>query len=91
MKEKRFGRIINMSSVVGLVAMPRRLAYNTAKSGLIGLRRLLAMDAARYGIKVNAIAPGYILTGALAARISTGLLDHDQLADRTPVGSWGRE
>ncbi len=89
MKAKRFGRIVNVSSVAGLVGMPRRVAYSVAKSALIGFTRTLAMETARFGVTVNAVAPGYILTDTLRDRIRSGMLDHDLFAERTPVGRWG--
>src|SRR5690606_17760651 len=51
--------------------------------------RTLAIENARKGITVNAIAPGYILTDTLRQRVETGILDHDRFAERTPVGRWG--
>jgi NAD(P)-dependent dehydrogenase (short-subunit alcohol dehydrogenase family) len=86
MKERRFGRIVNLSSILSLVGFPFRAAYTTAKSAIVGFTRGLAVETARYGITVNAIAPGYVLTEALRSRIEAGLLDHDTLAERTPIG-----
>ncbi|MBE0612996.1 MAG: 3-oxoacyl-ACP reductase FabG [Burkholderiales bacterium] len=89
MKSRHFGRIINLSSVLGLVGLPYRAAYATAKAAIVGFTRSLAIETARYGITVNAIAPGYILTETLRSRIDTGMLDHNRFAERTPVGRWG--
>lgn len=89
MKSRHFGRIINLSSVLGLVGLPYRAAYSTAKTAIVGFTRSLAIETARYGITVNAIAPGYILTDTLRGRIDTGILDYDRFAERTPVGRWG--
>lgn len=90
MRRERFGRIVNLSSVLGLVGLPYRVAYQIAKTGLIGFTRTLALENARYGITVNAVAPGYILTDTLRARAQAGLINHDLYAERTPVGRWGR-
>jgi NAD(P)-dependent dehydrogenase (short-subunit alcohol dehydrogenase family) len=90
MKARRFGRIVNLSSILGLVGFPFRTAYSTAKSAIVGFTRGLAIETARFGITVNAIAPGYVLTEALRARIESGLLDHDVFAERTPVGRWAQ-
>lgn len=90
MKKRRFGRIVNLSSVLGLVGLPFRAAYTTAKTAVIGFTRGLAIEAARHGVTVNAIAPGYILTETLRRRVDDGVLDHERFAERTPVGRWGR-
>jgi len=62
MKSKRWGRIVNISSIWGLVARERRAAYAASKSGLIGLTRALALELAPHGILANSIAPGYVDT-----------------------------
>jgi NAD(P)-dependent dehydrogenase (short-subunit alcohol dehydrogenase family) len=90
MREAGFGRIVNLSSVLGLVGLPYRLGYGVAKTAIIGLTRSLAIENARFGITVNAIAPGYIATDTNLERAARGLLDYDLYAERTPVGRWGR-
>lgn len=62
MKQKGFGRIINMASVNGLVGFAGKAAYNSAKHGLIGLTKVTALETATYGITVNAVCPGYVDT-----------------------------
>ena len=62
MKAQRFGRIINMSSIHGLVASPFKAGYVSAKHGLIGLTRAAALEGGQYGITVNAICPGWTRT-----------------------------
>src|SRR5437763_10206106 len=61
-EKKRPGRIINIASVLGFRTIGRVPAYCTAKAGLIHLTQVLAMELARYGILVNALAPGYVET-----------------------------
>jgi NAD(P)-dependent dehydrogenase (short-subunit alcohol dehydrogenase family) len=90
MRQAGFGRIVNLSSVLGLVGLPYRAGYGVAKTAINGLTRALAMENARFGITVNAIAPGYIATETNLERGRQGLLNYDLYAERTPVGRWGR-
>jgi 3-hydroxybutyrate dehydrogenase len=62
MKERRYGRIVNMASINGLVGFAGKAAYNSAKHGLIGLTRVAALEGAAHGITVNALCPGYVDT-----------------------------
>lgn len=62
MKRQRFGRIINIASINGLVGFAGKSAYNSAKHGLIGLTKVTALEGADYGITANAICPGYVDT-----------------------------
>lgn len=62
MLEKRSGKIINISSIVGTGAFPETAAYSAAKAGIIGLTRSVAKEVASMGIQVNAVAPGYTET-----------------------------
>ena len=62
MRRGRWGRIINVSSMAGVIAAPRSTPYSASKAGMIGLTRALSMDVAAWGITVNAIAPGALAT-----------------------------
>lgn len=65
MREKKFGRIINFSSIVGFTGMPGASHYCAAKAGLIGLTKSLALELAPKGITVNSIALGYFNAGLI--------------------------
>ncbi len=73
MMRARSGRIVNVASVVGLRANPGQANYAAAKAGLIALTRTAAVEVARRGITVNAVAPGWIATD-MTAGVSTELL-----------------
>ena len=62
MKQKRWGRVVNIASAHALVASPFKSAYVSAKHGLAGFTKTVALEVAQQGITVNAICPGYVLT-----------------------------
>lgn len=88
MKERRWGRIIHISSILGFTGMEGRNLYSAAKSALLGLTRASAMDLGPFGITVNCLVPGPFLTD-LPARV---LSDEQKrrFADRTALGRWGQ-
>ena len=69
MYRKRWGRIVNISSLHGLVASPYKSAYISAKHGLMGLTKTVALEAAEKGVTVNAICPSYVRTPLVERQI----------------------
>jgi 3-hydroxybutyrate dehydrogenase len=69
MKQRRWGRIINVASAHALVASPFKSAYVAAKHGIAGLTKTVALEVADRGITVNAICPGYVLTPLVEKQI----------------------
>ena len=83
MLRARYGRIINVSSIVALRGNAGQVAYGAAKAGLIGMTRSLAREVARKGITVNAVAPGFV-----ASAMTASLADETRaaLVDAAPIG-----
>ena len=69
MRERGYGRIVNIASAHGLVASPFKAAYVAAKHGIIGLTKVAALETAEQGITCNAICPGYVYTPLVEAQI----------------------
>ncbi|MBN2474156.1 MAG: SDR family oxidoreductase [Pirellulales bacterium] len=88
MKQRRWGRVIHMSSIMGLASTQGRNAYSATKSALLGLARASSLDLGEFGITVNCIAPGPILT-----EMPMSILSEEQktiFAERTALKRWGR-
>lgn len=79
------GAIVNIASVGSTLGLPGRVAYSTAKSGVLGLTRTLATEWATRGIRVNAVAPGYVRTAMVESGFKNGTLSEAKLLDRTPM------
>jgi len=95
MKKKKWGRIINISSVYGTTATANRVSYITTKTALIGLTKSTAMDVATDGITCNALCPGTVPTPPIVERIAgnakrAGITieqaEHDYISSRHPTG-----
>lgn len=69
MKERKFGRIINIASAHGLVASPFKSAYVAAKHGILGFTKTIALEGAEHGVTCNAICPGYVKTPLVEKQI----------------------
>jgi len=89
MKKKRWGRIINLASLLSFIGLPERAAYAASKAGVLGLTRVLALELAPYNVTVNAIAPGFIETEMVRARIREGKLNAERLTRRIPMRRMG--
>ncbi len=83
------GSVINISSIAGVIGLTYRNAYSAAKAGISMLTRTLGCEWAAAGIRVNAIAPGYILTPLTQSLIDKGRLDKSIVERRTPMGHFG--
>ncbi|MGH7107315.1 MAG: acetoacetyl-CoA reductase [Acetobacteraceae bacterium] len=87
MRERKFGRIVNIGSINGQAGQYGQVNYAAAKSGIHGFTKALAQEGARYGITVNAIAPGYVDTDMVRAVPGDVL---QKIIARIPVGRLGR-
>jgi 3-hydroxybutyrate dehydrogenase len=83
MAEAGWGRVVNISSIHGLVASPYKAAYISAKHGMIGLTRTAALEGGEHGITVNAICPAYVRTplveGQIEAQAATRGISTDEV------------
>jgi NAD(P)-dependent dehydrogenase (short-subunit alcohol dehydrogenase family) len=86
MLERGQGAIVNVSSIAGLLGLPRRNAYGAAKAGIAAMTRAMACEWAGQGIRVNAIAPGYVQTELVAELAGAGRLNVAAIKRRTPMG-----
>jgi 3-hydroxybutyrate dehydrogenase len=81
MKQNAWGRVINVASIHAVVASPFKSAYISAKHGLLGLTRTVALEAAPFGVTVNAICPAYVRTPLVEKQIADQAQAHGLTAD----------
>lgn len=84
-----WGRVINISSVLGINPFPLRAPYSTTKAGVIMLTRELATEWAKHNIQLNAIAPGFFQTDMFMDRVKEGTINQEALLKRVPMGRFG--
>lgn len=80
------GSIVNLGSIASSIGLPSRNAYSAAKAGIVGMTRAMASELARDGIRVNAVAPGYVRTALINELERQGALDARGITHRTPMG-----
>ncbi len=78
MKQRGWGRIINIASAHGLVASAEKVAYVAAKHGIVGLTKVVAIEAANDGVTCNAICPGWVLTPLVLKQVEARAKEHGQ-------------
>jgi len=88
MKDRRWGRVVHISSILGQVSKEKRNAYSATKSAVIGLARASALDLGPFNVTVNCIAPGPFLTDMPMSLLSDA--EKKIFADRTALGRWGQ-
>ena len=88
--EQQSGAIVNISSIAGLGGHPGRNAYGAAKAGISSMTEAMASEWARDGIRVNAVAPGYVLTDLVKELVAKGALNLDSIQENTPMGRTAR-
>jgi NAD(P)-dependent dehydrogenase (short-subunit alcohol dehydrogenase family) len=80
----RGGSIVNVGSIAGANAFPNRLAYCSSKAAVHHATRVMAIEWAELGIRVNCVAPGYVLTEMIQGLVDQDIVDADALRGRTP-------
>ena len=85
------GCIVSNGSIAGFNGFPKRLAYCASKAAVHHMTRVMAVEFAEFGVRVNCVAPGYIYTTNFPWLIEQGLLDMDKLKARIPMGDAGQD
>lgn len=88
MLENGYGKVINISSIMGAVALPNQLAYASSKGGVDQMTKVMALEWAKQGVRVNAIGPTYFETD-LVKQIRNDPERFNFINERTPMGRWG--
>jgi NAD(P)-dependent dehydrogenase (short-subunit alcohol dehydrogenase family) len=88
MLQNGYGKVINMSSILGTVGLPHQVAYASSKGGVDQMTKVMAIEWARQGVRVNAIGPTYFET-ELVTQIRNDPERFNFINERTPMGRWG--
>jgi NAD(P)-dependent dehydrogenase (short-subunit alcohol dehydrogenase family) len=88
MLDRGYGKVINMSSILAQIALPNQLAYASAKGGVMQMTKIMALEWAKGGIRVNAIGPTYFET-EMVKPIRDDPERFNFINNRTPMGRWG--
>jgi NAD(P)-dependent dehydrogenase (short-subunit alcohol dehydrogenase family) len=89
MLSRGYGKVINMASILGAVALPSQLAYASSKGGVVQMTKVMALEWAQQGVQVNAIGPTYFET-PLVAQLRNDPERYRFIVERTPMGRWGQ-
>ena len=89
MLEQREGAIVNLGSIASSLGIPMRNAYGAAKAGIVAMTKSMACEWADRGLRVNAVAPGYVRTALVEALEAKGALNTTSIHGRTPMGRMG--
>jgi NAD(P)-dependent dehydrogenase (short-subunit alcohol dehydrogenase family) len=87
MKERRWGRVIHISSVLGVCSKEKRNVYSACKAGLIGMAKASALDLGPFNITVNCLCPGPFMTDLPMSLLNDA--EKDQFSNRTALNRWG--
>lgn len=88
MIDRGYGKVINMSSILGTVGLPNQIAYASSKGGVNQMTKVMALEWAKLGVRVNAIGPTYFET-ELVTQIRNDPERFNFINERTPMGRWG--
>jgi NAD(P)-dependent dehydrogenase (short-subunit alcohol dehydrogenase family) len=88
MCERRWGRVINLSSMLASIALPGRAPYASSKAGVVSLTRVLALEWAKCGVTVNAICPGPFATD-MNRQLLNDPAKYEAFVQKLPIGRWG--